>query len=175
MINYEITKASPQQLQLQLKYSKENCPDYWMNLRNTDFSESNLHAVAKEHAQVAEDFWNNTSGLPEEATLTESTGTTKPRTYVDEPSFDDTTQEVSFTWVESDSALTQTWTVAEKSNDDKAAAVRSKRNTLLKETDHYGLSDVTMPTEMASYRQALRDVPQQSDFPATVTWPTKPE
>jgi hypothetical protein len=55
-----------------------------------------------------------------------------------------------------------------------AAGARSKRDHLLKETDHYGLSDVTMSTEMTTYRQALRDVPQQTDFPSTISWPTKP-
>ena len=55
-----------------------------------------------------------------------------------------------------------------------AALERSKRDELLKATDHYGLSDVTMSADMATYRQALRDVPQQTDFPGTITWPTKP-
>lgn len=53
--------------------------------------------------------------------------------------------------------------------------VLQKRNELLKETDHYGLSDHTMTDEMAAYRQALRDVPQQDGFPVDITWPTKPE
>ena len=52
-----------------------------------------------------------------------------------------------------------------------AASERSKRDELLKKTDHYGLSDVTMSAEMTTYRQALRDVPQQADFPNTITWP----
>jgi hypothetical protein len=29
--------------------------------------------------------------------------------------------------------------------------------------------------EWATYRQALRDVPQQSGFPDNIQWPTKPE
>ena len=56
----------------------------------------------------------------------------------------------------------------------RAAAERNKRDDLLKETDHYALSDVTMSDAMATYRQALRDVPQQTDFPSTISWPTKP-
>ena len=56
-----------------------------------------------------------------------------------------------------------------------ASTERSKRDDLLKATDHYGLSDVTMSEAMTTYRQALRDVPQQTDFPGTITWPTKPE
>jgi hypothetical protein len=52
-----------------------------------------------------------------------------------------------------------------------AASERAKRDNLLKETDHFGLSDVTMSAEMTTYRQALRDVPQQDGFPETITWP----
>jgi len=55
-----------------------------------------------------------------------------------------------------------------------AASERSKRDELLKATDHYGLSDVTMTDAMKAYRKDLRDVPQQTDFPGTITWPTKP-
>ena len=52
-----------------------------------------------------------------------------------------------------------------------AASERAKRDDLLKETDHFGLYDVTMSAEMTTYRQALRDVPQQDGFPETITWP----
>ena len=55
------------------------------------------------------------------------------------------------------------------------ATERATRDDLLKATDHYGLSDVTMTDAMTAYRQALRDVPQQAGFPQTITWPTKPE
>jgi len=55
------------------------------------------------------------------------------------------------------------------------ATERATRDDLLKATDHYGLSDVTMTDAMTAYRQALRDVPQQEGFPQTITWPTKPE
>ena len=55
-----------------------------------------------------------------------------------------------------------------------AASERSTRDRLLKDTDHYGLSDVTMTDAMTAYRKALRDVPQQTDFPGTITWPEKP-
>jgi len=55
------------------------------------------------------------------------------------------------------------------------ATERATRDELLKATDHYGLSDVSMTDAMTVYRQALRDVPQQAGFPQTITWPTKPE
>ena len=55
-----------------------------------------------------------------------------------------------------------------------AATERAKRTALLMETDHYALADVTMPDAMKTYRQALRDVPQQAGFPSSITWPDKP-
>ena len=59
-------------------------------------------------------------------------------------------------------------------NNGLAKSARSKRDVLLKETDHYALSDVTMSDAMKTYRQALRDVPAQSGFPNSITWPEKP-
>jgi hypothetical protein len=41
--------------------------------------------------------------------------------------------------------------------------LRDHRNRLLKETDFYSLSDVTMTSEMKAYRQALRDLPATLD------------
>ena len=58
-----------------------------------------------------------------------------------------------------------------------AASVRTTRNTKLAETDWTGMSDVTMSTEMATYRQALRDITTHEDFPnlADDDWPVEPE
>ena len=36
--------------------------------------------------------------------------------------------------------------------------LRAKRNNLLKETDHYALSDQTLSDDMRTYRQSLRDI-----------------
>ncbi len=56
----------------------------------------------------------------------------------------------------------------------KEAEVRSERDQLLSETDWMACSDVTMSDTWKTYRQALRDVPSQKEFPNSVTWPTKP-
>ena len=58
--------------------------------------------------------------------------------------------------------------------DRKAVDVRQERNVLLKDSDWVSGSDITMSDEWRTYRQALRDVPAQSGFPNSVTWPTKP-
>tara|TARA_S200000501_G_scaffold327471_1_gene326771 strand:- start:693 stop:1133 length:441 start_codon:yes stop_codon:yes gene_type:complete len=52
-------------------------------------------------------------------------------------------------------------------------AVRMKRDNLLKETDWRASSDLTLSDAWKTYRQALRDVPTQSD-PYNITWPTSP-
>ena len=57
------------------------------------------------------------------------------------------------------------------------AGMRETRNRLLAETDFYALSDVTMSSDMTTYRQALRDLPSGKTTKAHVdgaTWPTKP-
>ena len=58
-----------------------------------------------------------------------------------------------------------------------AASARSKRNTLLADTDWTALSDVTMSAEMTTYRQALRDITSHANWPnlEEADWPTKPE
>jgi len=52
--------------------------------------------------------------------------------------------------------------------------LRQRRNQLLAETDYLALSDVTMSDEMRTYRQALRDLPANTEDPANPVWPTKP-
>jgi hypothetical protein len=42
--------------------------------------------------------------------------------------------------------------------DNAMSTLRAKRNKLLQDTDFYGMSDNTMSSEMATYRQALRDI-----------------
>ena len=43
---------------------------------------------------------------------------------------------------------------------DKLNLVKVIRNQKLQETDFYALSDVTMSSEMSTFRQALRNIPQ---------------
>ena len=51
--------------------------------------------------------------------------------------------------------------------------VRSERDFKLQETDWRASSDLTLSDDWKTYRQALRDVPTQSD-PFNITWPTEP-
>lgn len=55
-----------------------------------------------------------------------------------------------------------------------ATQVRAERDAKLAACDWRASSDVTLSTEWRTYRQALRDLPAQSGFPNSVTWPTEP-
>lgn len=60
----------------------------------------------------------------------------------------------------------------------KAIEVRTKRDTLLRASDWSQLADSPLDSTAMilwqSYRQALRDVPQQPGFPADLEWPQQP-
>ena len=59
-------------------------------------------------------------------------------------------------------------------SNEQMAEIRMKRNRLLAETDYLALADATLTDEMRAYRQALRDLPANTEDPANPTWPTKP-
>lgn len=52
--------------------------------------------------------------------------------------------------------------------------LRKKRNRLIAETDYLALADNSLSTEMAIYRQALRDLPASTTDPTNPDWPVKP-
>jgi hypothetical protein len=58
----------------------------------------------------------------------------------------------------------------------KAEALRAERNIKLAATDWTQAADVpqAIKDSYVSYRQALRDLPTQSGFPLTITWPDSP-
>ena len=58
---------------------------------------------------------------------------------------------------------------------EQATNVRNQRTEKLSECDWTQLADSTADkTAWATYRQSLRDVPSQTGFPWTITWPTQP-
>ena len=67
----------------------------------------------------------------------------------------------------------QRFTVRDKTDAELLAEVRGKRTELLSETDYFALSDVTMSSDMTTYREALRDLPANVDL-TNIVYPTKP-
>lgn len=79
---------------------------------------------------------------------------------------------------------TSSWYLTEVTAEDQAEriaagwrGVRSERNSMLAESDYMVIqaieSGTTIASNWATYRQALRDITNQSD-PFDITWPTKP-
>ena len=60
---------------------------------------------------------------------------------------------------------------------EQAKLVRQTRNDKLKESDWTHTTDSTVANKeaWATYRQALRDITSQVDFPWTITWPDAPQ
>ena len=63
-------------------------------------------------------------------------------------------------------------------NSQQWSSIRQQRDQLLKDTDWVSIraadTSTPMSEEWATYRQALRDITEQTD-PFSITWPVKPE
>lgn len=65
--------------------------------------------------------------------------------------------------------------VPEPTEEEIAEQVRAKRDSLIAKTDFLVMPDYPLTDEereaVQTYRQALRDIPQQEGFPTEVLWP----
>ena len=108
-----------------------------------------------------------------------------PVTDADRPSIDNRTQrlskneqatQINDTWV-------YEWTIANKTAEETAQydanaaeEVRSTRDEKLADCDWTQVADSPVnKAAWATYRQALRDIPDQEGFPHEITWPAAPE
>ena len=94
--------------------------------------------------------------------------------YVLGPVFTDTTDESNNV-----TTATQHETAYKAFKDaEQAKSVRTARDDKLKECDWVVIKNLELnaniPGAWEVYRQALRDIPAQSGFPWTITWPTQP-
>jgi len=93
--------------------------------------------------------------------------------FADAPSYNVSTEVITLSETATDvgGQWTYVWTVRDKTSAEltadaayAATSVRNVRDGLLAETDYLALADSTLSSAMATYRQALRDVPTQSGF-----------
>lgn len=62
------------------------------------------------------------------------------------------------------------------SDEKKAERIRLTRDKKLVQSDWTQVADAPVDqSAWATYRQSLRDIPQQAGFPSNVVWPTKPQ
>lgn len=81
---------------------------------------------------------------------------------------DSTPANFGVTWTQVSAKLT------ELENAEPMKLLREERNSKLAETDWWASSDLTMTAAQTTYRQALRDIPDNYSSLETVVWPTKP-
>lgn len=146
--SYEILIAEPKHKALSVRYFKDSSDSYFKNFIVEDWSDSSaVTSVIHNFAPFVLEHWS----------------------YQDSAS---SVSPMQVGHIGSDSA--QPYSEPEQPNISLADQQRMKRNTLLQETDFHALTDYTMDSNMTSYRQALRDIPQQDGFPDNVVWPIKP-
>ena len=69
--------------------------------------------------------------------------------------------------------------LAQEAHEAAVESARAKRDRLLTESDWITIRATDtgdpVPTEWLVYRQALRDIPEQTGFPEEIEWPQEPE
>jgi len=145
-------------------YSNVSLPRTW---KQATLDGLNLEAVLRSPAAITTQYQNSVrDGVVQDA------NGNWVENYVARDMFADTTDEdgVTTTKAEHETAYQATLDAS------VAESNRSKRNTLLAETDYFALTDVTMDAAMTNYRQALRDISSHSNWPnlEETDWPTKP-
>ena len=174
MINYEIMNINTALMTMQIKYSLEEKPDYFTRMSfQSPIKEEELHSIAKKNAIQAEAFWAREAEA-EQFQISTPSGTVKRTSIVDRPNFHPDAEKLVEVVEETDVEIIYTWAIVPLEVEEKIAKIRHKRDSLLKATDSYALSDRPTPQEMLNYRQALREIPQQETFPENVTWPIMP-
>jgi len=100
-----------------------------------------------------------------------------PYVMAAKPDHDPLTEKVSQGPIEQiDGVWTKTWSVEQLPEEQAKEQVRGKRDRLLAASDWTQVTDAPVDqAAWATYRQALRDVPEQAGFPYSVAWPTEPE
>jgi hypothetical protein len=108
-----------------------------------------------------------------------------PVTHADAPSYDPMTQRIEHSsqpvfqdgsWVITKTVVALTADEITAKNERAAIDMRRVRDDLLAETDWWASSDLTMTAEQTAYRQALRDITTNSNWPNLTSsdWPVKP-
>lgn len=100
-----------------------------------------------------------------------------PVTTVEPPVIDPLTQQYeSLLPVIKEGKWTQVWQVIQAPEALAMDNIRDKRNQLLKESDWTQGKDIpdVVSTPWATYRDALRRIPEQEGFPYSVQWPVAP-
>jgi hypothetical protein len=176
MITYKIIRAEAGSKMVSIRYSKDGKPDYFVRAQaDNNWTEENIHLVAQESPNVdqAARYWAEQDDTPDIELSTDS-GQVKDRVFEATPAFDPDIQRLVQNVTETETTITYSYSVVDLSEEQIASRIRIQRDQLLASTDPEMLPDRTPSDEMVTYRQALRDLPQQAGFPMDIQWPTRP-
>lgn len=195
-ITWEIMEAMPEYELLTVKYSNEAGQQLWRNHNPMDWSRELILTMVEGYAPHAVAFFERTAARS--ADVMEEIPTTGeveseaqefifgeiPDTIIpDPPEFDEWTQRAEVLPAEVGDPEHE-WQVidltAEEQQElihDASQGLRWQRNQLLLESDFFNFPDACVANvqEWLDYRQALRDVPDQPNFPKAFGWPERPE
>lgn len=195
-VKYKVLEYLPESEWIAVEFTHPDRPDdRWVRqFEFPDFSREKLidhiHAVASRIAGS----WSRIPGHPAELSIPE-TGTleVEPELYLpfepnpqyeEEPEWDQWTQELLPGDITSSTQETIPWVVRNLSPeevqdriDHMASAYRQERDFMLMQSDHIFCSDVEVSDREAwlEYRQELRDMTKQSNFPKEFDWPVPPD
>jgi hypothetical protein len=188
MIKYEITIINhlnnmmqvryikPVESEEEIDYSIPNETDFYANFSlPNSFTETDCHDIAREGGRLAIEYWEGVE-IAEASVfeLVNSFGDAKPTIFEEPPEYDDGIQVLIEELVEEEDTYRRTFRVRDLEPEEIIALVRSKRDQLLAATDTEALSDRNPSPEILEYRQALRDITDQPNFPYDLEWPLKP-
>lgn len=175
MINYEITALRPEHMFMQVTYTK-NDREFKKNFNLIDFTEENIHSVAKEHAVYAQAYWDRTDTVVAEEPSVLS-GSVKSIVTIPPSPHDFSIEYAEKQIVEDETTITVSYIIKPLDAEVIANRVRGERDRALLSTDWMAVkaaeTGVPLSQEWVDYRQSLRDITTVDGFPY-VDLPTKP-
>jgi hypothetical protein len=193
---YKIETLQPKAEYMRVRYSAEGYQDYVRSFNPRQFDQEHLVGIITRFAPQVVESWERWASHPENVEVETEGVATAEAPFVDpnfdplhvpvvedQPQYDLFTQRIEMNMIEDPMQPTVGWTIYDLTSEEQAevlefqkGAMRYDRAILLQETDHWVMSDTPEPTQaQLDYRQALRDVPAQAEFPRNIVWPTKPE
>jgi hypothetical protein len=187
---YEFVAVEPRKLYVQVKYAKEGYEDVIRKLGAHEFTPEALALTAEFGAYEAITIWTALDNAPKtvavptgpiSATYSEPKAPEMVEVYNPCPDFDRFAYRAEEVMNQvSDVLLEWNWEIIPLTEEEKVEAVENEervvrymRQERLSATDYWMFADTPEPTQaQLDYRQALRDVPQQSGFPQNIEWPT---
>jgi hypothetical protein len=177
--SYEIVKYLPEANWIKVVYSRDGDEDYIRMFTLTSFDEAEIREHIEGYAPVVFDQWSKRKAAPMALPIQgkQSAVVKFPKTIteesVDRSTVDYFLQTVDQVVIETEDQIIYREVVRDTTEEERILRAEIRCEDMLKQTDWWVLSDTPEPTqEQLDYRQAIRDVPQQSGFPDNINWPT---